>query len=214
MDYPFVNLHTHHPESSGLYVMNLPRDAAFPPEKNRWYCYGIHPWWTGNTEHEMSILEDLLQKNLIAAIGETGLDKNHPSLPEQLQVFERQIALSETFQKPMILHNVKGTGEILQLHKKNAPRQAWVIHGFNGTQEEAKQLTDRGIYLSVGKSLLYGNRKITQTLPSIPWDYLFFETDEAMTPVEEVYAKASQLLSTPMEALKEKIFANFARIIH
>lgn len=209
-----MNLHTHHLDNSGLCVVNLPRDGAFPTDthEKRWYCYGIHPWWTGNNENETQLLEHLLRNNLIDAVGETGIDKNHPSLEGQLQAFEHQIALSETFQKPMILHNVKGTGEILQLHKKHAPRQTWIIHGFNGNQEEVQQLVGRGICLSVGSGILYENRKITKSLPSIPLDYLFFETDDTRMQVVEVYGRASELLSIPMDGLREKVFANFTRV--
>ena len=226
MDFPFVDIHTYRPKASEPCVVNLPRDGAFPidtpafPEKERdfdaktrWYCYGIHPWWTGNTENETRLLEQLLQENRIAMVGETGVDKAHPPLERQLETFEHQIALSEIYQKPMVLHNVKGTGEILSMHKKLKPTQAWVIHGFNGTQEEARQLTDRGICVSVGESLLYENRKITKTISSIPLEFLLFETDEAPIPVSDIYKKASLLLEIPLVVLKEKIFTNFARII-
>ena len=115
--------------------------------------------------------------------------------------------------RPLVLHNVRGTSEILQLHKKHHPTQAWVVHGFNGTQEEARQLTCRGIHLSVGESLLYDNRKITISISSISLDHLFFETDEAAIPVSEVYRRASELMGIPLEVLKARVFANFKRIL-
>ena len=226
MDFPFVDFHTHHPKASEPCVVNLPRDGAFPiddPEprgeekdfnaKTRWYCYGIHPWWAGDTKNETRLIEQLLQEDRIAMVGETGVDKAHPLVERQLELFERQIALSERYRKPMVLHNVKGTGEILSLHKKLQPTQVWVIHGFNGTQEEARQLTDRGICVSVGASILYENRKITKSISSIPLEFLLLETDEALMPVSNLYQRASELLEIPLEVLKRQIFTNFARIM-
>jgi hypothetical protein len=43
-------------------------------------------------------------------------------------------------------------------------------------------------------------------------DYLFFETDTSKRPIQEIYKKASERLNLPLITLKEKIFANFARI--
>lgn len=226
MDFPFVDFHTHRPATSGLHVLNLPRNGAFPTDRGdhpeiegindsetRWYCYGIHPWWVDDTENESLLLERLLNENRITMIGETGIDKAHPLVELQLKTLERHIALSESYQKPLVLHNVRGTSEILQMHKKHHPTQAWVVHGFNGTQEEARQLTCRGIHLSVGESLLYDNRKITISISSISLDHLFFETDEAAIPVSEVYRRASELMGIPLEVLKARVFANFKRIL-
>ena len=219
MDFPFVDLHTHQPKTLALSVVNLPKDGTFPAEEpvdgfaKHYYCYGIHPYWVEESEAGMKLLEELLEANRIVAVGETGIDKTRPRMEQQLEAFERQIVLSETYRKPMILHNVRGTAEILRLHKKHQPRQTWVIHGFNGSEEEAKQLIDRGIHLSVGHGIRYENRKIVKAIPSLPLDYLHFETDDSPIHVREVDEIAAELLHLPLEVLKEKIFVNFARLI-
>ena len=195
MDAPFIDIHTH----------NTHVDCGL-------YSYGIHPWNLG-MQPNLSLLETLLKENKVVAIGECGIDRNYKeTINLQLDVFERQILLSEQYQRPLIIHNVKATADILRLHKKHQPRQEWIIHGFNGTVEEARQLTDKGLYLSVGESILYQNRKITQSIQSIPLDKLFFETDVSERTIQEIYGKASELLNLPLEVLKERIFANFARL--
>lgn len=149
----------------------------------------------------------------LAAIGETGLDRLHPDTYDlQMEVFEQHILLSEQYQKPLIIHNVKATADILKLHKKHRPKQAWIIHGFNGSVEEARQLTDQKCYLSVGESIFYPNRKITKSISSIPLDYLFLETDTSEKTIQQIYEKAAELLNLPIDQLKEQIFANFARL--
>ncbi|MBO6026583.1 MAG: TatD family hydrolase [Bacteroidales bacterium] len=197
---PFVDIHTHHGDQ-------------------RLCTCGIHPWWLDGDPQPMWIaealnhLESLLKENKIVAIGETGIDRFHQAtLNLQLEVFEKHILLSEQYQKPLIIHGVKATADILRLHKKHQPKQTWIIHGFNGNIEEVRQLTERGVRLSVGESLFYPNRKIHESLKSIPLDDLFLETDTSGKTIQEVYEKAAELLNLSLEVLKERIFANFAQL--
>lgn len=193
-DTPFIDIHTHRQCQGGM-------------------TYGIHPWTLDAIQEKLQILETLLKENRIVAIGETGIDRAHKdTVPLQLEVFEKHILLSEQYQKPLIIHNVRGTADVLRIHKKRQPKQAWVIHGFNGTAAEANQLTDRGIFLSVGESLFYENRKIHESITSIPLDRLFFETDTSERTIQEIYGKAAELLSLPLDQLKERIFANFEQL--
>ena len=194
-DTPFIDIHTHR----NTYTKQC-------------FSYGIHPWKVAQTPH-LTLLENLLQENKIAAIGETGLDRAHrETLDLQGEYFEKHILLSEQYQKPLIIHNVRATADILQFHKKIQPQQPWIIHGFNGTETEISQLTEKGIYLSVGESIFYPNRKITQSISSLPLEYLFLETDTSEKTIQQIYDKASELLNLPLETLKQQIFANFARI--
>lgn len=200
MDCPFLDIHRHQPMEAAL-----------------GYSYGVHPWWLDEKDYDpepdLARLKELLDQDQLAAIGETGIDSLHEApLALQTEVFEKHILLSEQYQKPLIIHNVKGNDTILRLHKTLHPQQAWILHGFNGTAEEALQLTGKGLYLSVGTSLLFKNRKITHSITSIPLDHLFFETDTAECSVEAVYDKASSILNIPIGRLKEIIFNNFARL--
>ena len=203
MNPPFIDIHTH--------CQSLVETCS-----RSYFSYGIHPWWLHpdiDPGKDLERLESFLEEGRLAAIGETGIDRlYHDTLALQLETFEKHILLSEQYHKPLILHNVKATADLLRLHKKRQPLQPWIIHGFNGTEEEARQLTDRGIFLSVGESLLYPNRKIGKTILSIPWDYLFFDTDTSGHGIEAIYRKAAERLNVPLETLKEKIFVNFARL--
>ena len=187
---PFIDIHTHHPGEG-------------------YYTYGVHPWKLSN----LTGLITLLKENKIAAIGETGLDRLHADTYElQLEVFEQHILLSEEYEKPLIIHCVKAIPDVLKLHKKHHPQQTWILHGFNGNADEILQLTQRGICLSVGESIFYPNRKITKHLSSIPLEYLFLETDTSEKTIQQIYAKAAELLNLPLDRLKQQIFANFARL--
>ena len=114
--------------------------------------------------------------------------------------------------KPMILHDVKSHNEIVTLRKKHRAKQPWIVHGFNGTEQDLKQLIEQGIYLSVGESLLHPERKIYKSFKFIDLDYLFFETDMAEIEIESIYEAAAKRLGMDISGLKTIIFSNFARL--
>jgi len=134
------------------------------------------------------------------------------SFEQQIAVFERQIELSEALQKSMILHDVRSHNEIIALRKKHKVQQPWILHGFNGTEQDIQQLTRQGVYLSVGESLLHPERKIYNSFRFIDLDYLFLETDMSEVGIETIYEAAAKLLGIDIVVLQRRLFANFARL--
>ena len=215
----FIDIHTHTEESREnlLQIVNLNLEQPCPVQG--YYSYGIHPWDVDNADFQLeeafALLEERLQSPNVLALGEAGLDKMHKeSYEQQIVLFERQIELSEALQKPMILHDVKSHNEILALRKKHKAKQPWILHGFNGTEQDIRQLTGQGLYLSVGESLLHSERKISKSLKSIPLDLLFLETDMAEIGIETIYKAVANLLEMDLSALQTRIFANFARVFY
>ena len=217
MNVPFVDIHTHTARSSDhlIQVVNLDLEASCPEQG--YYSYGIHPWALDNADFQIekafALLEEKLQLPNVLALGEAGLDKMHKErFEQQIVLFERQINLSEALQKPMILHDVKSHNEILALRKKFKAKQPWILHGFNGTEQDIKQLTGQGLYLSVGESLLHSERKIYNSFKYIDLDYLFLETDMSEVGIEKVYEAAAKILDIDVAVLQRRLFANFARL--
>ena len=219
METPFINIHTHAVKFGDNLVQIVNLELETPCPEQGYYSYGIHPWAVDDADFQIeeafALLEERLQSPNVLALGEAGLDKMHKeSLEHQIAVFERQIDLSEALQKPMILHDVKSHNEILALRKKHKAKQPWILHGFNGTEQDIQQLTGQGLYLSVGESLLHPERKIAKSLKNIPLEMLFLETDMAEIGIEEVYDAAARLLETDLLELRTRIFANFARLFY
>ena len=217
MEMLFVDIHTHTAKTDNdlLQIVNL--DLGQPYPEQGYYSYGIHPWALDNAgfkiEEALELLEERLQSPNVLALGEAGLDKLHKATFErQIELFERQIKLSETLQKPMILHDVRSHNEILALRKKHKAKQPWIVHGFSGTEQDVRQLIGQGIYLSVGESLLHPERKIYKSFKFIDLDYLFLETDMAKIGIEKVYEAATKLLEMDLSVLQKRIFANFAAL--
>jgi TatD DNase family protein len=213
----FIDLHTHRIKTCDnlIQIVNLDLNQSCP--EHGYFSYGIHPWVLDNADFQakkaLQALEEKLKLPQVLALGEAGLDKMHKaSFKQQIELFERQIELSETLQKPMILHDVRSHNEIIALRKKRKAQQPWILHGFSGTEQDIKQLIGQGIYLSVGESLLHPERKIYKSFKFIDLDYLFLETDMAEIGMEKVYEAAANLLGMDLSALQTRIFANFARI--
>ena len=218
METPFINIHTHTLKSGDNLIQIVNLDLETPCPEQGYYSYGIHPWALVNTDFQIDEALNKLKVNLqqpqVVALGEAGLDKFHADFERQIKVFERQIVLSENLKKPMILHDVKSHNEIIALHKKHKAKQPWILHGFNGTEQDIKHLMGQGLYLSVGESLLHPERKIVKSLKNIPLDLLFLETDMAEIGIEKVYDAAAKLLKIDIITLQRQIFTNFARVFY
>lgn len=207
----FFNLHTHkfsnNPTTLEL-VNQYPWefDAAIPN-----YSIGIHPWYINESrlESDLKIIEEKLQLKQCLALGECGLDKRI-EIPMELQiaVFEKQIALAEKYQKPLVLHLVAAFDELIAIKNRLQISVPIIIHGFSKNQQVAKQLIDNGLYLSFGKYLLR-NPDLESVFQSIPNDRFFLETDTIEETLQEVYILAAKYKNIPIEDLKEIVNSNF-----
>jgi len=199
----FIDIHTHQRKEGKTIINCYPSD--FYPQEGLWYSVGIHPWYVSEVSfnNDFRNLEKALVNPQVLALGECGLDKRcDEDLNLQIKVFEQQIKLSEKIRKPMILHVVHAFNEIIALYREFSPHQPWIIHGFRGKAEIAKQLLKEGLYLSIGEH--YSQ----QSLSVIPDDRLFIETDESMLPIEVIYSNVAECLSIPIKQLVESVKRN------
>lgn len=213
---PFVDIHTHQPASSNADVIELCSFmvGALPLKvQAEMISVGIHPYQLQNSQKErlLSLLDADLQHPGIRALGEAGLDRSIAvSLEIQQEIFEQQAVMAERLQIPLVIHAVRTYDLLLQIHKKIQPTVPWIIHGFSAALPTAMQLEQKGFYLSVGAALFDVKRPIAQSLKELPLDKLFFETDDAAISIQEIYAKAADILGLDIGVLRRQIFTNFA----
>lgn len=207
----FINLHTHQftNQKDVLEVVNqYPQefDATIPN-----YSIGIHPWYIveERLEEDFKVLESKLQDENCLAIGECGLDKRI-EIPMALQqmVFEKQLALAEKYQKPVVVHCVAAFQEVIAIKKKMGISVPMLIHGYAKNEETAKQLLANGFYISFGKLLLQ-NADLKSVFNSIPNERLFLETDTIEEGIQAVYALAANYRNIEIAEMKAIIGANF-----
>ena len=210
----FYNLHTHRftndSEITEL-VNQYPWEfVADIPQ----YSIGIHPWYIveNRLESDLQFMEQKLQLPECWALGECGLDKRI-DIPMTLQteVFEKQIALAEKYQKPLVLHLVAAYQELIAIHKKRPIKVPVILHGFSKNEQTAKSLLDCGFYLSFGKYLLR-NPELAAVFQSVPNDRFFLETDTIEETLMEVYDKASVIKALSLTELKKQVASNWSKV--
>ena len=101
---------------------------------------------------------------------------------------------------------VKSMDWLFDAMKEMKPRVPWIIHGFRGKPESAKQLLNAGLYLS------FGEKYNVEALRVTPLDRLFLETDEATCSIHDIYNKVAEDLEMDVEKLEKQVKNNINRI--
>lgn len=175
---------------------------------------GLHPWYiNSNTEKALELMQTMIQRTNVVAIGECGLDKNSAvPFEKQQQVFKQQILLAIAFQKPLIIHCVRAFQEVLASLVKAKFHLPVIFHGYRKNWTLAKQLMDKGYYLSIGVHCLDGSQD--EVVRNIPLTHLFLETDTyTATEVATLYQYVAQVRSIPVEMLKQALYHNYKIVL-
>ena len=210
----FFNLHTHKYTNDSNIVELVNQypwafDATIPH-----YSIGIHPWYIDEArlENDLKIIDAKLALPECLALGECGLDKRI-DIPMALQtlVFEKQIALAEKHQKPLVLHLVAAYQELIEIKNRLQVSVPIILHGFSKNEQIAQQLIDNGCFLSFGKYLLR-NPALKSVFLSVPNDRFFLETDTIDETLEEVYALAAAYKGISVSALQNLVEKNWVKV--
>ncbi len=202
-----VDIHTHRlPVIPGRAILNC-TPGCFSPETGGWYSVGIHPWHLNECPWEdiayRKTFETTLCHPQVLAVGEAGLDKLiDVALSRQIEVFRYQARQAEQWKKPLIIHLVKATDELLALRKTLKPAMPWIIHGFRGKAELAQVYVRQGFYIS------FGMKYQAEALRQVPADRLFLETDESEQPIDELYEQAARWRGVSLCTLREAVTRN------
>lgn len=169
----FADIHAHTRIAPDT-VCSVEPGAPMPgPYGEAWYSVGIHPWSTDKivSDETLAALDALAADPRVVAIGEAGLDALRGGPQDyQEKIFLHQAALAESTGKPLVVHCVRRYGRLMELHRELRPSQLWVVHGFSGKPELARQLSAAGI----GISLRSPRPDIEAIVPST---LLFHESD-------------------------------------
>lgn len=187
--------------------------------ENCYYTIGIHPHDALEYSQEKLLKYiDISDKKLLA-IGEIGLDYFYDTSPRdiQMEVFEKQIILSQKLDLPIVIHCRDAYGDCLNILNKYAPyKNGGVFHCYSGSTEWAKSVLKLGFYISFSGSLTFKNSTtLREVAKTIPIERLLTETDSPyMAPegyrgkinhpnyvfaVTEVLAKIKDLEISEME---------------
>ncbi len=180
MKMPVYDIHTHRADAPAGSIINIAPGAQLLP--GRLYSAGIHPWDAGS-EADIDALAALCSHPQVVAIGETGIDLSRPVDPElQRALFATHADLSRESGKPLILHVVKAWSDVIAEYRRRRPAEPWIVHGFRGKPQLARQLLDSGLYLS------YGERFNPLSLAATPASRRLMETDCSELPIDRIAA--------------------------
>jgi len=214
----YFNLHTHKFTNNPT-ILELVNQYPWEfDESIPHYSIGIHPWYIDENrlELDLKIIEEKLQQPKCLALGECGLDRRiEIPLAVQIKVFEKQIALAEIYQKPLILHLVAAFDELIEIKKRLDISVPVIIHGFSKNAQLAKQLLDNGFYLSFGKYLLQSRSVGTEleyVFKSVPNHRFFLETDTVEETLDEVYELAAQFKNMNISEMIEVVAINWKKV--
>lgn len=182
---------------------------------------GLHPWVV--QQEGSDVLSNRLLPKLqriwaqVDLIGEIGVDFSRAKEPfqreQQLRYFILQLEMAPI--KPRILHVVRAHDQVLQ--ELRGFQGMGIVHGFQGSLEQAKRYWDLGYLVSVGPSILNPKaQKLRTLIPEIPLDNLLIESDapsgrgKAQAP-DEILLKTMKLVATLKKVSEEELMKNNRR---
>ncbi|CAH7178613.1 Tatdn2 [Phodopus roborovskii] len=150
-----------------------------------WGAFGCHPHFARyyNENQERKLLHALRHPKAVA-FGEMGLDYSHKCttpVPEQHQVFERQLQLAVSLKKPLVIHCREADEDLLDIMKKFVPSDYKIHrHCFTGSYSVIEPLLKYFPNMSVGFTavLTYSSAwEARDALRQIPLERIIVETD-------------------------------------
>lgn len=144
---------------------------------------GFHPHIAeGVSSDDFSQAAELAQRDMVVAVGETGLDFNRNFSPAaaQLKIFEQHLQLAAELNKPLFLHQRDAHEHFLPLLKKYRPSLAGgVVHCFTDSEAALKDYLALDMYIGITGWVCDERRglELQQIVKHIPNDRLLIETD-------------------------------------
>lgn len=209
----FIDHHTHNTATTSEYKKIISIKSISPTDvlPVTPFTIGLHPYDIDSfTDDDIQKIYEIARQDNCVGIGEAGLDYIcNTDKEKQKRFFEKQIEISEFLQKPLVIHLVRATNDLLDIKKMLNPRQAWIVHGFRGKESLSKVLIDNGIYLSMGYY-----RNIQSLCNAYNNGRLLLETDVCDRCITEIYESVSKELCISTKELADNIvrttpFINF-----
>jgi len=150
--------------------------------ENMYATVGIHPHEAKEGDAAaLAELRRLARQDKAVAVGETGLDYhyNFSKQPDQRRVFAAHLDIAREAGLPVVVHSRNAFDETLEILDRSGDGLAGVVfHCFSGSAEQARQLVERGYYLSFTGVVTFKNAESTrEAVKAVPLERLMVETD-------------------------------------
>ena len=177
-------------------------------------AFGLHPWYITKDSSWREKLRSYINKFKNAALGECGFDKNAQApFDIQKEVFEYQLELAHTYQRPLILHIVKSENQIAPYFGKLPSKS--VFHSFSGSVQMLNKLLNFGYYISVNKRF-FNKKNAVEILRLTPIDNLLIETDAPFqsepSDLNNLVLEIAKIKQEDVAQLTKKLYKNATEI--
>ncbi|MBQ2710236.1 MAG: TatD family hydrolase [Clostridia bacterium] len=191
---------------------------------------GIHPGEVTDIA-DIPAAMDALRRQLahpkVRALGEIGLDYHYDDgAPKEVQQawFRAQLELAREVKLPVVIHDREAHGDIMDILREY-PDVTGEFHSFSASGEIARQLVNRGWYISFSGVITFKNAaRLAEIVPTVPLDRVMIETDAPyLAPVpyrgkmnhsglmEYTAVRAAELYGIPAEAFARHAYENACR---
>lgn len=199
-----LDCHSHNLDSRNAIISV--EAQRFEPILGHIYAVGVHPWHADEMRSYERLLAVASHKQVVA-LGEAGLDRLcKVDFLLQLEIFRRQVELSERIGKPMIIHCVRALDVLLMVRKQLRAQQPWVWHGFRGGVKQLRQLINCGIFPS------FGEHFSAESVRELPLEKLLIETDCSSLSIQEIAEKVAAVRNIEPQLFAEVVADNIKNL--
>lgn len=189
------------------------------------YCaIGIHPLYIteekSSLEEVITQLEELIlnNKTKVLAIGEIGLDfyrvTKEESYEQQIKWLEAQLQLARKYNLSSVLHIRNAMQEAIEAFKKQ-PSFYGIIHSFDGTKEDLRELLSisKDCFISFSPLIFRNIEKFKELIVETPLDKLLVESDSPYLALSSTICRSilrfiSEIKKVELSELKRIVLEN------
>lgn len=158
-------------------VAALALAVAYP---DVWSTAGIHPHAASRaTSADRATVVELMSRDRVVALGETGLDYYYDTAPRDVQreLFAWHLDHSARTGLPVVVHSRDAEEDTAALIRAADSRATGVLHCFAAGQLLFDTAMELGWYVSFGGMVTFRNFTLSDFLRAVPADKLLLETD-------------------------------------
>ncbi|WP_235734941.1 TatD family hydrolase [Nocardioides alcanivorans] len=135
----------------------------------------------GELEAALAEIEQLAARDVVRAVGETGLDHFRTG-PEgrgvQEESFRQHIRIAKRLGKALTIHDRDAHEDVLRVVLDEGPPDHWVMHCFSGDVDFGRRCVEAGAHLSFAGTVTFKNAgPLRDALRATPVDRILVETD-------------------------------------
>lgn len=144
---------------------------------------GVHPHHASDyTDESDALIRSLVEKDVVVAVGECGLDyfRNFSPRDAQLSAFRRQLEIAKETGLPVFLHQRDAHDDFIDVLEPALPDLSRAVaHCFTGEHESLREYVALGLYIGVTGWICDERRgkHLYDIVSSVPDDKLLIETD-------------------------------------